>query len=177
MGNTEHDITNLRWIVTCNNIIDHFEIERSSDGINFSKVGETKGIGTVCKATPFVFSESTSANSGTRFYYRVKAVGTDNSSKRSQVLLISKKAQSNISVSPNPATHYVNVSCNVTSDGIAEVAIFDPAGKTVIHQQQKIFAGGNTFTVQGIERLTKGIYTIRVQAGQTITTKKLMINP
>ena len=175
MGNTENNVTNLRWIVTCNNIIDHFEIERSTNGINFSKVGETKGIGTVCNATPFIFSEMASGSN--KYYYRIKAIGVDNSTKRSQILVISKQAQSNISVSPNPATHYVNISCNVPNDGIAEVVVFDASGKAVIHQYQKVFAGSNTFSVQGIDRLTKGIYTINVQAGPTIARKKLMVKP
>jgi hypothetical protein len=177
MGNMDNNKANLRWVVTCDKIIDHFDIERSTDGVNFAKTGEVEGIGAICKATSFVYKEGIANIDGSRIYYRIKAISTDNSSKRSQILLITKRSLSEISVSPNPASHYVNVTCDASHDGLAEVVIFDASGKTVIYQQQRVYSGSNTFTIQGIERLTKGVYTISVQAGRTILRKKLMVKP
>lgn len=176
-GNRDKDKVNLRWVITCDKVIDHFDIERSSDGVNFIKVGETRGIGTICRATPFIYQENITGIAGSRIYYRIKAQTTANTYKRSQRIVITKHAVTEILIAPNPASHYLNITCNALRDELAVVDIFDASGKTVIHHQQKVYSGSNTFTIQGVERLTRGVYTIRVKAGLEIIRKKLLIQP
>jgi len=177
MGNRETDLVNLRWVVTCDKVIDHFDIERSADGVKFTKVGETKGIGTVCRATPFSYRENISGVTVNKIYYRIKVVTTSDSYKRSQFIVIAKPAVSEILVSPNPASHYVNITCNALGDELAEIDIIDASGKTVIRQQQRLYSGINTFGVQGIERLARGVYTLRIKTGLDIIRKKIIIRP
>lgn len=177
MANADNNITNLRWVVTCDKIIDHFDIERSTDGVSFTKAGEVAGIGGVCKSTPFTFKDNISSLDGARIYYRVKAVTTSNGSKRSQTTFVTKQSGFEISVAPNPASHFVNITCTSDREEIAEVEIFDAIGKIMIRHQQRLYPGSNTFTVQGIDRLAQGVYTIRVKAGQDIIKKKLLLHP
>lgn len=174
-GNVENEKMNLRWTVTCDKIIDHFEIERSTDGTNFIKVGEIKGNGSICRATPFSFKETITGIASDKIYYRVKAVAAGNSFKRSQMLMIAKQAIREITIGPNPANSYINISCKVLQDGMAIVELFDATGKTMIRHQQRIYTGSNTFSIQGIERLPRGMYSVRVKSGADVITKKLLV--
>jgi len=175
MGNKENDKVRLRWVVSCEKVIDHFDIERCNDGVNFAKVGEVKGIGTSCQATPFSYRESMTGISGNRIYYRIKAVTTGNSYKSSQYIVIARQSASEILISPNPATHYINITCSALKDELAEVDILDASGKKVISHQQRVYSGSNTFSVQGIERLARGVYTVRAKVGGDIISKKILI--
>jgi hypothetical protein len=158
-------------------VIDHFDIERSIDGVNFTKVGETKGIGTACKSTPFGYREDVSRIFTTKIYYRIKAITAGGIFKRSQVIVIKKQMVSEIQIFPNPASHYVNIGLNALADGVAHIDVLDGAGKTILRQQQKVYRGSNSFSIEGIAGLIPGAYIIQVRTMQDITRKKLIIQP
>lgn len=177
VANNNNDVANLRWVVTCDKIIDHFEVERSVDGVSFMKVGDVAGIGGVCKSTPFNFRENIAGIQEMRVYYRVRAVTASNSSKRSQIMFVTKKPGFEIKVAPNPATNYLNITCTTDHEEIVEVELYDATGKIVVRHQQRLSTGTNMFTVPGIDRLVRGVYTIRVKTSQEMINKKLLLQP
>ncbi len=169
------DLAKVNWVVSCDKIIDHFDISRSIDGINFSKAGEVRGISTICKSTPFSFSDDLSTVNSSVVYYRVTAVTTDNKYKHSQLVVVRSLFKSAIIISPNPASTFVNVSLNIVEAVPVEIHLLDAAGKLVTIKKFLARSGSNTFNINELENLAKGIYTITVKAGAEIQHKKLSI--
>ncbi len=55
------------------------------------------------------------------------------------------------------------------------VNVLDASGKIVLRQQQKVFAGNNSFPLEGVHRLPDGMYNVMVRSGDDIQYRKLVI--
>lgn len=174
-GTKQQGKVSLNWTVTCDKIIDHFDIERSIDGINFTKVGEQIGIGKSCKATGFNFADDISSINTAVFYYRVKALTADNRYSRSQFIAIRTLLKTDITVSPNPASSFVNVSLTMKESASVEIRLLDATGKVVITHKELMRSGINTVSLTGIDRLSRGLYTVVINAGDEIEYRKLSV--
>lgn len=172
--NGEH--VNLKWVVTCEKVIDHFDIERSIDGISFAKIAEKAGPGASCKATPFSYADNILlAGSANQYFYRITAITTNGFKKRSSFVLVRIKMNSLLVLSPNPASTRVNISLTTAKESTADIVILDGTGRVVIKHLQLLRTGYNSFSVDGIERLANGVYNVRISVEGEIINEKLVI--
>jgi hypothetical protein len=80
-----------------------------------------------------------------------------------------------ISVSPNPATNQVTVDFRLEEAGTVRLSLINMQGKTVrTPAPAEYFEGANAVTLD-VNSLEKGIYFLKVQAGEACETVKLMI--
>ena len=79
-------------------------------------------------------------------------------------------------VFPVPAARQVLVRLPASgSSASARVALFNSLGQQVISQQTPIPAAGATLTIQ-VEGLRNGVYTLRLQVGQQLAVKQIIVN-
>jgi hypothetical protein len=89
-GKNEVDRNVLEWRTSSETNNDHFYVERSKNGRNFEKIGETiAGAGTLKTAQSYSFSDRT-FTSGTN-YYRLKQVDIDSTVTPSRMIVIQNK--------------------------------------------------------------------------------------
>ena len=175
-ANRKGENVNLKWVVTCEKVIDHFDIERSIDGISFMKVAEKAGPGASCKATPFSYSDNILlAGNTNRYYYRITAITTNGYKKRSPLVQVIIKQSSTLVLSPNPANTRVYISLTTANETSSDVVILDGTGRVVIKQHQLLIKGYNSFSINGIERLPNGVYNVRISVEGEIINEKLVI--
>jgi hypothetical protein len=97
----EKDKVLLNWTTSCEINNDHFEIERSTDGVNFTSLGNRKGAGTTNAIQEYAYTDNRlPANI---LYYRLKQIDYNGKYEYSQVRSLKTKANPvTVSVSPNP---------------------------------------------------------------------------
>jgi len=160
---------NLAWATASEKDNSGFEIEVSSDGKTFRKIGfvESK-VGTTTIKQQYSFVD-TKAASGTR-YYRLKQVDFDGQFEYSKIVAISVGAVGTSAVYPTLATTEVTV--KLASEGEVEVAVVDITGKRVAQVQN--------FTerelVLPVQHLKSGTYFVTVVGGQQKETFRFVKN-
>ncbi|WP_304068220.1 T9SS type A sorting domain-containing protein [Pedobacter glucosidilyticus] len=144
-----------------------FEIERSVDGISFTKIGSKEGSGTTTALTKYRFVDENPLP-GTN-YYRLKQIDIDG---KSEILAV-KSAISNISF----ATLSVLQNSNTVTAQIlspvkekAKLSLFDIGGKVLAQQDILLENGLNRFDFS--QNLVSGVYFFKLtSASNQINTK------
>ncbi len=152
----------------------HFEIQRSADGITFYSAGIVKAQSVSDKVVTYNFQDA-NADNGMN-YYRVQYFDSDGHFQYSNTILMNVKIKGiNItSVYPGPFTDKVNVRIASEEKTPVCISVFDNTGRVVANKQCMVSHGANTVGIDQLGNLAKGIYIIRIQAGDAVLTKRLM---
>ena len=79
-----------------------------------------------------------------------------------------------ISVYPNPFQTTTTIAFALPQEGEATLQVFDPYGRQVHHQSEKLPAGHHQWQFDG-SRLSSGIYTIVLRFEDTVLTERMAI--
>lgn len=119
----------LTWATLLERRCAYYEIERSTDGILFSKIGYQLCRNSTLEQT-YTFLD---ANPGKgNFFYRLRQVDTDGKFEYSPVKKVSFGVSTKIRVYPNPASNIIMITeAPVNSD----IRLYDASGRLVIRNQ------------------------------------------
>lgn len=164
----------LKWSTDNETNFDKFIVERSTDGRDFISVGERNnaGSGTV---NNYDLNDNLAAVPGVVFYYRLKMLDKDSKFSYSPVVLIRKEEKSitGILLSPNPLTSGIaTVRFSSARTSTIDFKVIDISGRVVLQQQNKVYEGNNSVTVNHLERLQPGMYVLQmIHDGEASLTK------
>lgn len=117
----------LKWETANEQDVSHFEVERSIDGIHFSRISTISA-----KNQPlnlYSVTDDIGALPGTGItWYRIREVGRDGRATYSTIRLVKKEADRRVSVYPNPARDYINV---LNWQDIKQLQVYSMSGKLV----------------------------------------------
>jgi Secretion system C-terminal sorting domain len=165
---SESNTVSLNFTTASESDNSHFEIERSTDGRTFNKVGEVKGAGTTSQEQRYSFVDEAPVK-GTN-YYRLKQVNFDGSFEFSKVVTARFGRSSSISVIPTLVYDQINVNLDAQSEEAGQWQIFDLSGREVLNGQIEAEQAG--FSAD-LSNLTEGIYMVRVQMGTETYTERV----
>jgi len=167
-GKLENDRVALSW-ETANEInFDHYTIERSVNGTDYTAIGTVGATG----AGNYRFNDATASISGQRVYYRLQEVNKDGSFTYSDVVSMSIPLNTKFSVYPNPASSFINLQLNNNSTLPITVQVSDGMGRVVINQLYSPNAGLVRIPVQS---LTNGVYLVTMFTGGQQYTAKVIV--
>jgi len=146
----------LSWTTLLESNADHSDIERSSDGIKWDVIGRVAAKGNSSTATTYSFTDA-NPGSGT-IEYRIHGYDKDGRSSLSPVKAIRASAIARVSVFPNPAINYVNISIPASELGTAHIRLFGQSGQLL---SEKNGAGG-TIQTFSVGNYPPGDYLIQV---------------
>lgn len=155
---------NLNWSLALEENVSGYDVEKSNDGSNFTKIGFVNATGTMNYAfTDTKISEATS-------YYRIKAVDIDGKFSYSTVVTM-KGGKSSILLKafPMPAVNELTLQHN-TATNASQISISSAEGRTI---KAIVPGNGTQQTVINISSFKPGIYVIRfsIENGETETLK------
>jgi len=155
--------TNLSWTTASEVNNKGFEIERSTDGVNFELIGFVKGNGNSNSVNKynFVYPYQSSA------FYRLKQIDFDGKFDYSNVISV----QGNdliIDITPNPFNNVIEINSN---GNLVTAEVLDITGKVVI--TESINGNKTTLNTTG---LNNGVYFVRINNGENMITKRLIKN-
>lgn len=161
----------VKWAVENESDIKGYEIEKSSNGTDFSVVVATKAKGSPLSAAYEVLDKTPSSVN----YYRIKLIGTNGETKYSPVMkVVLQKGTENVSVFPNPITGgVINLQFVNKAEGTYQLNLFNAAGQQVWAQSIQHGGGSATTSLSFGTKLSTGIYTLNVKGkdGQTQTIR------
>jgi hypothetical protein len=102
----KENITQLKWSTMSENNCEKFEIERSSNGFEFLKLGEMKAHGNSKKEMHYTFIDHSPVKSVN--YYRLKQVDFSGEFKYSYIVTVNH-AQTSKNFYPNPTDGYITI--------------------------------------------------------------------
>lgn len=161
-GNEADGKINLNWKVADEINLLQYEVEKSTDAVNFANIG---GIKSGKKEYSFVDKNTSSYID--QYYYRLKMTDADGEFSYSSILPIKIKGQQSFAISPNPAKDFVTISG------------FEKPGKiNIINSNGSIVYNANT-TAQAmkinIAALPAGLYVLRFSNGKITSYKKFIV--
>jgi len=157
----ENNTAKVNWTVSNAVNHSHFDVERSTDGINFEKIYVEDQILINGTSYSFGFTDR-NIPAAALIYYRIKQVNTNGDFYYSEIrsIRISVK-RSEIAVYPNPAKGTLNIDYISAEANTITITVVDALGRTVFTEQRKVAAGKNVEAVD-IHNLNKGNYTLLI---------------
>lgn len=161
----------LTWNAATENIMEHFEIERSVDGMNYIKLVDVvaKGVGT----HDYIFTDVVPVN-GTGFY-RLKLINRDGSYMYSKIVTAGYQSK-DIVISrlyPAVAASKIDLVIIANKNLPALLQIQNTQGAIIKTSSVKLAAGSNTIPVD-VANLPAGNYFIRLNVNGTSFTERFI---
>ena len=156
----------LFWSTLSEVNCDHFDVERSADGIEFTKVGEVKGAGTHLSLSEYTFTDET-APSGI-MYYRIKQLDHNGAYAYSKVITI----ESNLGeigvlrAYPNPTSELLSVEVLLGTDANLQCKVTDLRGRRLAESTQAHSRGMNKLEFN-VRDFSMGSYLLIIENVET----------
>ena len=161
----------LNWSTAMEENNSHFEIQRTQNGDDWETIGEVTGIGFTDEISEYQHLDKNPLPGVN--YYRLRQIDFDGHYDYSRVILVEVQGGSStfkLTLSPNPASEKVTAIWNKNTT-ITTVSVLDMSGKTVYTSE-----GLNGYQTEiDLNALNNGLYFIRVQSDESLTTERLLI--
>jgi len=172
-GNT----ATIIWNTVGEKGIAKFEVEKSTDGSSFTKIGEASAKNTA-NAT---YSATDNAATAATNYYRIKAISTDGTVTYSNIAKVTYNLQpTTYNLYPNPLTgKTLNVQLGNVVAGKYVVSITNTLGQKVTEQVINHAGGNGTHAIGLGKAIAAGIYNVSIlsqESKQTIHSSTLTVN-
>ncbi|MBL7748678.1 MAG: T9SS type A sorting domain-containing protein, partial [Chitinophagaceae bacterium] len=157
----------LNW-KTANEVnFSHFEIERSTDGREFIKIG-TQPSNT---SGHYEYLDAT-ATTADQYYYRLKMVDRDGRFSNSKIIRINNTGKALVGQAyPNPTTGIASVDINAVTNETWTFSVVDVMGR-VLHTFTRNLPKGNHTIL--LDNLRQGLNYIKIESGTTYELRKVM---
>ncbi len=165
----------LKWVTTDELNLSSFELERSTDGINFTVINNRSAAGNTIGETSYLYDDNIQSVTAGVIYYRVKAKDINGSFEYSRIRTIKLGKGTSFLMYPNPFTDQVNLQITSQSNAKGLVRLYNTAGVQIRSMDISLSAGVNALSLTGLERLSNGSYIIEIYiAGVKVYTEKLV---
>jgi hypothetical protein len=173
---TNESKVDLRWTTASEINTSHFNIERSTDGTNYSTVGMMFANGTATTDASYQFPDNIISLRSQVIYYRLRSIDNDGKSQLSEVRIvrIGKTAENKISILtyPNPAKNELRITIpSEWQNKAALYEVFNAHGQLVM---RRAAAQASQTEQLNISTLSDGIYIIKVSCDNQTTQQRIV---
>jgi hypothetical protein len=169
-GNTNQ----LMWATASERNNAEFVIERSTDGINFNRIGSVKGNGTTSSVNNYAFTDFEGPLSIS--YYKLRQIDFNGRETVSKVLTIVRTDKSKEGILKTyPTVSETVLTVDYTSNSTTTLKIIDVLGQTVLSKIVKDNDGYNS-TQLDVSSLASGLYILSFESATTRMTKNIIKN-
>lgn len=155
----------LDWLTVSETKNDRFDIERSTDGVNFTKMGSVDGAGTTTDKNAYQYSDALSSVSSKIVYYRLRTVDFDGKSEFSKIVALHLDGNGIVkeyTVYPNPFTSNIKLNISSARETNVLIRITNTAGQAMVTRSVNLQPGDNIVVVKDLDVLPKGIHLMEV---------------
>lgn len=161
----------LTWTTAQEHKNDHFDVERSFDGVSFARVATVGGQGNASGPTAYAYTDAgVGAAHTSTVYYRLRQVDHDNSATRSPVRTVAFEGATALSLYPNPTTGPASLDLSALPAGNYQVTLVDATGRQVL---STALAGGQRHALP-LAGLARGTYLLVVRGAGTKLSQHLV---
>lgn len=168
----------LNWSTASEKNNKGFDVQRSTDGKEFEKIGWVDGHGTTNVMKSYSFRDA-NVLPGVVYYYRLNQIDFDGKNEISKTVAASiSDDKFNFTVSPNPFSGQTNVTYYLDQTSDVSLVVINKLGQTVA----TLFKGKQepgTYTYPFIAKnygYSSGIYTVKIIINSEVYTRRLFQN-
>lgn len=165
MAEKHGNVNRLNWKSVQEQQFSHFEIERSEDGIQFSKIGMMAGKGNALGKISYSF-EDKQISPSVIYYYRLKLVDKDASFSYSRIVTLEGGGGSNDPlqlVKHLVYNHQLKLELTAKQATSVRMSVYDSKGKAVIPAAAYNLKSGANFVDLDISGLSQAMYFLKVE--------------
>lgn len=160
----ENRYIKLRWATATEINNEGFEIQRSTNGVEYTPIGFVEGMGNYTGKMDYSFNDY-EVKSGVNYYYRLKQIDFDGEFDFSKIVMARLNGISNklIEVYPVPSSSRIFIN---SSEEILNAEVFDMTGKKLSTSYLK--------NEVDISNLPQGVYLLQVRTATNSQTVKII---
>jgi endonuclease I len=158
----------LKWYATYETSFKRYDVERSTDGITFNKIGEVAG----ANLSNYDFTDNNLPKSSV-IYYRLKMIDIDGAFRYSKVAPVRLNNNlSNAIVYPNPTKDNLNIKLYETLQGNSTLQVADVTGRIV--KTQSVNASQLNISLD-VKNLPAGRYFIKISNSKQVINQSFVV--
>lgn len=167
----------LDWTSSSEINSDYIGIERSTDGEDWTTVGQVKAAGNSNRDIDYIYYDRSlpmARSIDNIFYYRLRLTDLDGQYKYSETRGVNMgRLEGLVSIYPNPATDIINVDLTDMDlhEGIIHLSVYDNTGKAIISKEVN---GAGIEPIQA-SNMAAGSYQVVVKQGDTTHRKQIIV--
>ena len=172
------DGVRLNWATATETNNSGFEIQRKQDSSVWERIGFVEGHGTTTEAQEYFYIDDIRDNSATTFRYRLKQIDFDGSYEFSEEVLVENPAPSDYALHqnfPNPYNPVTTIKYEIPSKATMQLNIYNTLGEVIqvlVNEEKPVGYYEIEFDASSF---ASGVYFYRIQAGDFIKTKKMIL--
>ena len=164
----------LKWETASEINVSHFELERSTDGVNFSQTALVFANGSIATQANYAYADNVSSFQVPVVYYRLRSVDIDGKSELSEtrIIRLGKTDANSISILtyPNPVMNELRIT--VPNNWQNKPAVFEMFNANGQVSSRKSASGCSQTETINTSNLAPGFYIVRVSCeGQNAQQK------
>ncbi len=160
----------LTWGTRGEKNLSHYEIEKSSDGVNFTKIGRVEARNT----TEAFYNFTDPAELNGRQFYRLKMYQTETMYKYSSIIELSTALSFKVNNVQNPFDDKINADITVPESGVININIYNDKGQKLKVVKQHVTKGSGKIEVSDLGTISAGVYYMSVEYKNQIQNRKLV---
>jgi hypothetical protein len=161
-------VVEISWTTQAEVNADHFDVERSIDGITWGTTGTVKAAGNSSQVSSYSYKDALKVSG--KIYYRLKMADKDGVYEYSPIRSINAISAVEMNIYPNPATNYVVINSKNGAADQLHIQLISQNGQIL----KSVSGSGNT--VIPVSDFKTGNYIVRVTNGNNMSQSfKLMI--
>ncbi len=160
----------LKWNVTNEQNLSHYELERSVNGRDFGPVANLTATG----SSTYAYTDNIATLSEPVYFYRLKIVDADGSFRYSAVVRINVVSRGGfVEVAPNPFVQKLNLRIDSDIQDQALILVADMSGKQLYRQTHQLLNGNNVIEINDASKFARGVYMVTVITKENRQTIKV----
>lgn len=166
----------LNWLSAEETNFSHYEIERSIDGINYSKQAVILGSGATTTEKAYNYTDKEIKQLSGIVYYRLTAVDINGKMSNSTVRTVQIGQATNLTIStyPNPVVQSAKIMLPAAwSSKMVSMDLFNQSGQKVKSINQ---VAQGLYIEMNLAELANGIYIIKAVSGNETAVQKVLKN-
>ncbi len=172
-----NNVVQLNWKVLENQFVQYFEVERSTDGVNFNTLYRADPQVARTGIVSYGYIDNISNITGDNIFYRIRLYQAGSQVKLSNIAKhqLSESVQHNIRVIPNPVRDNMQVQINSQTDGKASILIYNQVGEIITTTTVTVQKGSNSISLDVMKGKPGGVYHAVISLGGKIFTEKIVV--
>jgi hypothetical protein len=166
----------VRWATAIEINNNHFDVERSTDAMNWDSIGVVDGHDNTTSETDYSFNDM-NVIPGIRYYYRLKQVDNNGNFTYTNdvtAMIYGTEVFSIKGFVPNPSTGMTKLILTSTLSDELTIEFYDALGQKILGTRQSIVPGGNSIDFD-MSRFAAGVYTAIISGESGVHSVKLVI--
>ena len=170
-----NNIVNLQWMITNQINNDHYEVERSTNGVSFTNIGSVASNNSNQGTITYNFIDKQPI-AGT-IYYRIKQVDKDGKYSYSivQIVTVGNNEAGLWQVYPTISTNGTSTALHLKGDvGKVQIILTEISGKIIYQVVNNTTSTGQQINIP-LNNRAKGIYMLKIITDKAQSTEKIIV--